>query len=82
MERPSSEEDNSEVEEEKVNIHTGIEIRIRHDDNGTMKEPLSIVRHPHSIVESVGKVDTTKLWVSNKEIDATIYLSDKQLETR
>lgn len=47
-----------------------------------IREPFTIVENPHTIVESVGNIDNTKLYVSDKEIDAAIYLTDKAIETR
>lgn len=94
MEKPPS-SDESDVEEHKIDIHAGIEvdcfvfwlakfyaqIRIKHDAD-VIREPFSIVDHPHIVIETVGKIDNSKLWVSDKKIDATIYLTEKAIETR
>jgi hypothetical protein len=94
MEKPPS-SDESDTEENKIDIHAGIEveliifriklpsikIRIKHDAD-VIREPFTIVDHPHIVIETVGKVDNSKLWVSDKEIDATVYLTEKAIETR
>ncbi|KAI6228926.1 hypothetical protein M3Y99_01172200 [Aphelenchoides fujianensis] len=80
MEEPPSSESDVE-EQEKLDIREGVEITIRHEGAEPVHEPFSVVEHPHVRVEQVGKLDKTRLYVSDKECDAAIYYADACLET-
>ena len=66
------------------NISTFTQITIKHetDDEPTIQEPLSVVDGNSVNIESVGKVDRGKFWLSDKEVDATIYCIDRNIATR
>ncbi|KAI6236926.1 hypothetical protein M3Y95_00210900 [Aphelenchoides besseyi] len=80
MERPPTAETENE-EEEKLDIRVGVEITIRHDGTEPVHEKFAVVDHPHIRVDQVGKIDKTKLYVSDKECDASIYYATQCLET-
>lgn len=45
------------------------------------REPYVIVEHQNINVESTGKLDRTKAYASDKEVDAVVYNQDKAMET-
>ncbi|CAD5223891.1 unnamed protein product [Bursaphelenchus okinawaensis] len=80
MDEPNLYDSDDSEEQVKIDIREGIQISMTHT-NDPDREPFVIVEHQSINVESTGKVDRTKAYVSDKEIDATVYKKDKDIQT-
>ncbi|CAD5231348.1 unnamed protein product [Bursaphelenchus xylophilus] len=80
MEEPNLYDSEDSEDQPKIDIREGISLTITHTDDPD-REPFVIVEHQSLNIESTGKLDKTKLYVSDKEIDAVIYTKERDEQT-